>query len=89
MARWTTLHVHMLIASIKKMLQRKGFSFIGAISQCPEIYGRYNNMQSALEMMEWFEKASIIANFTDPAKAGITHDKIIIGEFIDIEKPTL
>lgn len=86
-ARWTTFHVRMLIASIKKMLQRKGFSFIEVISQCPEIYGRYNNMRSALEMMEWFKKASIIANFTDPAKAEITHDRIIIGEFVDIEKP--
>lgn len=87
-ARWTTFHVRMLTMSIKKMLQRKGFSFIEVISQCPEIYGRRNKMRTALEMMEWFRKASVIMNFSDPAKAGITAEKIIVGEFVDVEKPT-
>lgn len=87
-ARWTTFHVRMLIASIKKILQRKGFSFIEVVSQCPEIYGRRNKMRSGIEMMEWFRRASVIANFSDPARAEITHDRIIVGEFVDIEKPT-
>jgi 2-oxoglutarate ferredoxin oxidoreductase subunit beta len=87
-ARWTTLHVRMLTMSIKKLLQRKGFSFIEVISPCPEIYGRHNKMRTGLEMMEWFKKVSVIANFSDPAKAEITPEKIIVGEFVDIEKPT-
>ncbi len=87
-ARWTTLHVRMLTMSIKKLLQRKGFSFIEVISPCPEIYGRHNKMRTGLEMMEWFKKAAIIANFSNPAKAEITLEKIIVGEFVDIEKPT-
>lgn len=87
-ARWTTLDVRMLTMSIKKLMQRKGFSFIEVISPCPEIYGRYNKMRSGLEMMEWFKKASVIANFSDPAKAEIGSEKIIIGEFVDSEKPT-
>ena len=87
-ARWTTLHVRMLTMSIKKLLQRKGFSFIEVISPCPEIYGRHNKMRTGLEMMEWFKKVSVIANFSDPAKAEITPEKIVVGEFVDIEKPT-
>ncbi|MBS7616585.1 2-oxoacid:ferredoxin oxidoreductase subunit beta [Candidatus Bathyarchaeota archaeon] len=87
-ARWTTLHVRMLTASIKKLLQRKGFSFIEVVSQCPEIFGRRNKMRTALEMMEWFKKAAVIANFSDPAKAEITPEKIVVGEFLDLEKPT-
>ncbi|MBS7607783.1 MAG: 2-oxoacid:ferredoxin oxidoreductase subunit beta [Candidatus Bathyarchaeia archaeon] len=87
-ARWTTLHVRMLTASIKKLLQRKGFSFIEVVSPCPEIYGRHNKMRTGLEMMEWFREASVIANFSDPAKAEITPEKIVVGEFVDIEKPT-
>jgi 2-oxoglutarate ferredoxin oxidoreductase subunit beta len=87
-ARWTTLHVRMLTMSIKKLLQKKGFSFIEVISPCPEIYGRHNKMRTGLEMMEWFKKVSVIANFSDPAKAEITPEKIIVGEFVDIEKPT-
>jgi 2-oxoglutarate ferredoxin oxidoreductase subunit beta len=87
-ARWTTLHVRMLTMSIKKLLQRKGFSFIEVVSPCPEIYGRHNKMRTGLEMMEWFRKASVIANFSDPAKAEITPERIVVGEFVDVEKPT-
>ncbi|MBS7647268.1 2-oxoacid:ferredoxin oxidoreductase subunit beta [Candidatus Bathyarchaeota archaeon] len=87
-ARWTTLHVRMLTMSIKKLLQRRGFSFIEVVSPCPEIYGRRNKMQSGLEMMEWFRKASVTASFSDTAKAEITPEKIVVGEFVDIEKPT-
>lgn len=87
-ARWTTLHVRMLIMSIKKLLQRKGFSFIEVISPCPEIYGRRNKMRTGLEMMEWFKKVAVIANFSDPAKAEINPEKIVVGEFVDIQKPT-
>jgi 2-oxoglutarate ferredoxin oxidoreductase subunit beta len=87
-ARWTTLHVRMLTMSIKKLLQRKGFSFIEVVSPCPEIYGRHNKMRTGLEMMEWFRKVSVIANFSDPSKAEITPERIVVGEFVDIEKPT-
>ncbi len=87
-ARWTTLHVRMLAISIKKLLQREGFSFIEVVSPCPEIFGRHNKMRTGLEMMEWFRKASVIENFSDPAKAEITPEKIVIGEFVDVEKPT-
>ncbi|MEM3731502.1 MAG: 2-oxoacid:ferredoxin oxidoreductase subunit beta [Candidatus Bathyarchaeia archaeon] len=86
-ARWTTLHVRRLTQSIKKLLQKEGFGFIEVISPCPEIFGRYNKMRTGLEMMEWFKKASVVENFSDPSKAEITRDKIVVGEFVDIEKP--
>jgi 2-oxoglutarate ferredoxin oxidoreductase subunit beta len=85
-ARWTTLHVRRLTMSLKKMMQKKGFSFVEVLSPCPEIFGRHNKMRSGLEMMSWFKKASIIDNFSDPSKAEITADKIVVGEFVDIEK---
>jgi 2-oxoglutarate ferredoxin oxidoreductase subunit beta len=87
-ARWTTLHVLRLIQSIKKMLQKEGFSLIEVISPCPEIFGRYNKMRTGLDNMEWFKKASVVENFSDPAKANITPDRIPVGEFLDTEKPT-
>ncbi|MGQ9743538.1 MAG: thiamine pyrophosphate-dependent enzyme, partial [Candidatus Bathycorpusculaceae bacterium] len=85
-ARWTTLHVRRLTQSIKKLLQKEGFCFIEVVSPCPEIYGRYNKMWTGLEMMEWFRTASVMENFSDPAKAEITPEKIVVGEFVDIEK---
>jgi 2-oxoglutarate ferredoxin oxidoreductase subunit beta len=72
--------------SLKKMLQKKGFSFVEVLAPCPEIFGRYNKMRSGLEMMSWFKKASVIDNFSEPSKAEITADKIVVGEFVDTEK---
>jgi 2-oxoglutarate ferredoxin oxidoreductase subunit beta len=87
-ARWTTLHVRRLIHSIKKLLQKEGFCFIEVVSPCPEIFGRYNKMRTGLEMMNWFKKASVVEHLSDPAKADITPEKIVVGEFVDIEKPS-
>jgi len=87
-ARWTTLHVRRLVESVKKMLQKEGFAFIEVITPCPEIYGRRNKMATGIEMMNWFKNASDIQNNSDPAKAEISSERIVLGEFIDIEKPT-
>lgn len=87
-ARWTTLHVRRLTESIKKALQKEGFSFIEVISQCPEIYGKSTKMGNPIDFMTWFKKASEIRSFSDPAQAEITSDRIPLGEFVDIEKPT-
>jgi 2-oxoglutarate ferredoxin oxidoreductase subunit beta len=85
-ARWTTLHVRRLTQSIKRMLQKEGFCFIEVVSPCPEIFGRYNKMRTGLEMMEWFRRASVVENFSDPSKAEITQEKIVVGEFVNVEK---
>jgi 2-oxoglutarate ferredoxin oxidoreductase subunit beta len=85
-ARWTTLHVRRLTQSIEKLLQKEGFCFIEVLSPCPEMFGRHNKMRSGLEMMEWYKQASVVENFSDPAKADITQDRIVVGEFVDIEK---
>jgi len=87
-ARWTTLHTRMLTESIKRALQKEGFSFIEVISQCPEIFGRYNKMETAIKMMRWFKDASQVQRFSDPSKAGITANRILVGEFVDVEKPS-
>jgi len=85
-ARWTTLHVRRLTQSIKRMLQKEGFCFIEVVSPCPEIFGRRNKMRTGLDMMEWFRRASVVENFSDPSKAEITPEKLVVGEFVNVEK---
>ena len=85
-ARWTTLHVRRLTQSIKRMLQKEGFCFIEVVSHCPEIFGRRNKMRTGLDMMEWFRRASVVENFSDPSKAEITPEKLVVGEFVNVEK---
>lgn len=85
-ARWTTLHVRRLTQSIKRMLQKEGFCFIEVVTPCPEIFGRHNKMRTGLEMMEWFRRASVIENFSDPSKAEISAERIVLGEFVNVQK---
>ena len=86
-ARWTALHVRRLTESIKKALQKKGFKFIEVISPCPTLYGRYNKMGDPLQIMKWYKEASEIMHGIDPAEAEVSASRIVVGEFVDIEKP--
>lgn len=87
-ARWTALHVRRLTESIKKAMQKKGFTFIEVISPCPEIFSRYNKLGSSVDTMRWFKNISEIVHGCDPAKAEVSSSRIVVGEFVDIEKPT-
>jgi len=37
-------------------------------------------------MMELFKRVSVVENFSDPSKAEITRERIVVGEFVNIEK---
>jgi len=86
-ARWTALHVRRLTESIKKALQKKGFKFIEVISPCPTLYGRYNKMGDPIQIMKWYKETSEIKHGIDPTEAEISSSRIVVGEFVDIEKP--
>lgn len=87
-ARWTVLHVKRLTESIKKALRKKGFKFIEVVSPCPEMYGRRNKLGEAVDTMERYRQIAEIRHGYDPSKAEITDKRVILGEFVDIEKPT-
>jgi len=87
-ARWTALQVRRLKNSIKKSLQKEGFSFIEVISPCPTIYDRYNKLGTATDVMRLFKQISQVQHGYDPSKAVITKNQIMVGEFMDIEKPS-
>ena len=87
-SRWTTLHVRRLKESIKKGLQKKGFSFIEVIAPCSTVYGRYNRLGDGLDMMNELKEHTTIKHGVYPTEATIEPGKeIIIGDFVDAEKP--
>ena len=55
-ARWTTAHPIQAARSIKTALERRGFTFIEMISQCPIAYGRRTHAGGPPEMIQWFKK---------------------------------
>jgi len=88
-ARWTTVHPRQMTRSIKKAITKKGFGFIEVYSQCPIQFGRKSGISSSVHMMEDYRKRSIgiekAARLTDEE----LKEKIVVGEFVDSEKPEM
>ena len=88
-ARWTVYNPAQITKAVKKALERKGFSLIEIISQCPVQFGRKTGMGSSTEMLDFYKNNSV------PVKkaAGMSREelqgKIVVGELIDIEKSVL
>jgi len=89
-ARWTVLHAYNLRQSMKKALQRTGFSFIEVISPCPTGFGRPNKIGEALDEMKYYKEKSIVKNGIDPKDAELSFHggNIVVGEFIEVERPS-
>jgi len=88
-ARWTALHVRRLTTSIKEAVEKKGFSFVEVICPCTTLYARRNKLGSGLDLMKFYHDNSIIVNGADPRDVEIGfQDKIKVGKFVDIEKPS-
>ena len=88
-ARWTVLHANQLIDTIAEALPKLGFSFIEVLAPCPTGYGRPNKIGSGLDEMRFYRENSVIRHNIDPVEAPIEiHEKIVVGKFVNIEKPT-
>ena len=88
-ARWTALHIRRLYNSILEAINKKGFSFIEVISACPTSFGRKNKLGSALDMLKFFHKISVVRNNINPKEAHLDlNNEIVVGKFVDIERPT-
>jgi 2-oxoglutarate ferredoxin oxidoreductase subunit beta len=86
-ARWTAVHVRRIRESIMKALNKKGFTFIEVITPCPEEYGRRNKIPDPIQNIKWLSEVSVVQSSIDPLQAVVRPDKIVCGEFVDIEKP--
>jgi 2-oxoglutarate ferredoxin oxidoreductase subunit beta len=88
-ARWTTYHPRQLVKTAKKAIQKKGFAFVEVLSQCPVEFGRKTGMGTAVQMLEWYKTKSVTLARAKDMSAEELRDRIVVGEFVDIEKPEL
>lgn len=88
-ARWTTYHPRQMTRSIKKALQKKGFSLIEVITQCPVQFGRVSKLGNAVNMLKHFKENSVTLKKAQGMDPKDLEDKILVGEFVDIEKAEL
>ncbi len=88
-ARWTVLDGRRLKEGIKEALAHKGFTFVEIVSPCPTNYGRRNRLGEGLDELRFYREHSVIRHGLDPKEAPLEPGKpIIVGKFVDIEKPT-
>jgi 2-oxoglutarate ferredoxin oxidoreductase subunit beta len=88
-ARWTTYHPRNIVKTAKKAIQKKGFAFVEVVSQCPVEFGRKTGMGNSVQMLEYYKKNSVsIARAKTMSPAELT-GKIVVGEFLDVDKPEL
>ena len=59
------------------------------ISQCPVEFGRKTGMGNAVQMMEYYKQNSVSLAKAKTMSPEALAGKIVVGEFLDINKPEL
>ncbi len=90
-ARYTILTPELIKESIKKALFKEGLSYIEVITQCVTGLGKRNKLSKPIDMLNWIkERIMSIHEAKELEEKGIDiNDKIIIGEYIDRNRPGL
>lgn len=86
-ARGTVYHVRQAISLMKKALDKKGFSVVEIISDCPISYGKMNKMRTAVEMLKWIKDIAVSKKAWENLSVEERKEKFVIGEFLDIDRP--
>jgi len=88
-ARWTSLHIRRLTRSMSEALNKPGFSFVEVIAPCSTLYARRNRLGTGLDLMKFYHDNSEIKHGANLDELDIAfQEKIVVGKFVDKEKPT-
>jgi 2-oxoglutarate ferredoxin oxidoreductase subunit beta len=88
-ARWSVFNYLQGINSIKKALQKEGFSLVEFLSPCPVSFGRRNRMKTSPELLRWYQKITVPLNKAKKMSPEELEGKVVIGEFADRDRPGL
>ncbi len=88
-ARWTALHIRRLANSMTEALKKRGFSFVEIIAPCPTLYSRRNRLGDGLAELKYYHDNSVIQHGANTRELNLKYrDKMVLGKFVDIERPT-
>ncbi len=82
-ARYSVTQPFLLIRSITKALENKGFSFVEAIAPCPVQFGRRNKFDTPADLFKDIMARCITKDKAAKLSPEELEGKIITGEFID------
>ncbi len=88
-ARWTVFNYLQGINSVKKALQKEGFTLVEFLSPCPIGFGRRNRMKTSPELIRWYQEITVPLAKAKNMKPEELEGKIVIGEFVDRDRPGL
>ena len=86
-ARGNSFDVHQLDELMEKAIRKKGFSVLDAITQCPPIYGRYNRLGSATDMLRWQEEHALDLEEAEGIPEEEIKGKFLTGVMVDEDRP--
>ena len=76
--------------TLPELLKKKGFCFIEVLSPCPTLYQRRNRLGTGQETMQFYKQKSVIKNGASTKDLDLSFQgEIVVGEFVNIERPTL
>ena len=87
-ARSTVFHYAQTVALMRKALKHTGMSVVEVVTNCHTYYGRYNGTSSPQTMLQQFKDNTIPLSRAQKMESSELEGKIIVGEFLNIEKPT-
>lgn len=88
-ARWTVLDLGRLRRSMVEALRHKGFAFVEVVSPCPVYYGRRNRLGEAIDELRYYQENTVVENFAPLKTLGLAlGEQILVGKFVDTERPT-
>jgi 2-oxoglutarate ferredoxin oxidoreductase subunit beta len=88
-ARWTAYHVRQITHAMVEMFRKRGFCFLEILSPCPTLYQRRNRLGDGLEAMKYYKEASVTRHGASTKETAISYQgPIVVGKFVDRERPT-
>ncbi len=88
-ARWTSYHVRQMTRAMREAMAKPGFSFIEIVAPCPTLYQRRNRLGDGLDAMKYYKQRSTRKDGASTRDVDIDFQgDIVVGKFIDRERPT-
>jgi 2-oxoglutarate ferredoxin oxidoreductase subunit beta len=88
-SRWTTYHPRQITTTLKKAIQKKGFSFLEVITQCPVQFGKKTGSGSSVQMLREYKEKAISVKEAAKLSEEELPGRIVVGELVNTEKPEM
>jgi 2-oxoglutarate ferredoxin oxidoreductase subunit beta len=73
---------------VEKAIQKRGFSLVEVLSNCHVHFGRRNNMNGPVVMMQWLRDNSVTVDKAKQMSTTALEGKLSIGVLADIDRPS-